>query len=77
MALDAERLGRLAMVAMLNFATLVVIAIFTAAAAWAFDWLLLKAMFALMQPARRRASVARTELAGGARQAARAYVAQR
>ncbi len=63
------------MIAMLNFATLVVIAILTAAAAWAFDWLLLRAMFALMQPARRRSGAARTELARGARQAARAYMA--
>ncbi|MGB2621919.1 MAG: hypothetical protein WA857_04870 [Candidatus Acidiferrum sp.] len=65
------------MIAILNFATLVVIAVFTAAAAWAFDWLLLRAMFALMQPATRRAGAARTELATGARQAARAYVAHR
>jgi hypothetical protein len=65
------------MIAMLNFAMLVVIAILTAAAAWAFDWLLLRAMFALMQPATRRASVARTDLAKGTRQAARAFAEQR
>ncbi len=42
------------MIAMLHFATLVVTTLFAAAAAVAFNWMLLRAMFVLMRPATAR-----------------------
>jgi hypothetical protein len=51
------------MIAMLNFATLVFTTLFATAAAVAFDWLLLRAMFVLMRPATARRVNAPTQLA--------------
>jgi len=67
------------MIAMLHFATLVVTTLLAAAAAVAFDWLLLRAMFVLMRPATaRRVNAARpTQLVRGTAQLARAYAAHR
>jgi hypothetical protein len=42
------------MIAMLNFATLVFTTLLAAAAAVAFHWMLLRAMFVLMRPATAR-----------------------
>lgn len=65
------------MIAMLNFATLVITTMFAAAVAVALDWLLLRAAFALMRPATARGSTAGTELARGTGRLARAFAAQR
>jgi hypothetical protein len=65
------------MVATLHFATLVVTTIFAAAAAVAFHWMLLRAMFVLMRPATTRRVNAPTRLASGTTQLARAYASQR
>jgi len=68
------------MIAMLHFATLVVVTIFAAAAAFAFDWMLLRAIFVLMQPvtARRAPAPAHlAHLAHGTTQLARPYASQR
>ncbi len=65
------------MIAMLHFATLVVTTIFAAAAAVAFDWLLLRAMFVLMRPATAQRAATPTHLVRGTAQLARAYVAHR
>jgi hypothetical protein len=51
------------MMAMLHFATLVVTTLFAAAAAVAFNALLLRAMFVLMRPATSRRVNAQTQLA--------------
>lgn len=61
------------MIAMLHFATLVVTTIFAAAAAVAFDWLLLRAMFVLMRPATARRVAPTARIAQGTAQLARAY----
>lgn len=65
------------MIAMLNFATLVITTMFAAAVAVALDWVLLRAAFALMQPATARKSAGRTELARGTAQLARVFVTHR
>ncbi|HET7258843.1 MAG TPA: hypothetical protein VFI75_03925 [Candidatus Acidoferrum sp.] len=65
------------MIAMLHFATLVVTTIFAAAAAVAFDWLLLRAMFVLMRPATARRVAPTARLVQGAAQLARAYAPHR
>jgi len=68
------------MTAILQFTTLVIATMFAAAAAVAFDWLLLRAAFHLMRPATaRRAPVlgfvaqGKTELARGTMLLARAF----
>ena len=65
------------MIAMLHFATLVVTTIFAAAAAVAFDWLLLRAMFVLMRPATARRVAPTARLVQGTAQLARAYAPHR
>ncbi len=65
------------MIAMLHFATLVITTLFAAAAALAFDWMLLRAMFVLMRPATARRVNAPSQLVRGTAQLARAYAAQR
>ena len=65
------------MIAMLNFATLAVVAIFATAAALAFDWMLLRAMFLLMRPAAVRGVPGPANLARGTGQIARAYAPRR
>ncbi len=65
------------MIAMLNFATLVFTTLFAAAAAVAFHWMLLRAMFVLMRPATARRVNAPTPLVRGAVELARAYAPQR
>jgi hypothetical protein len=65
------------MIAMLHFATLLIATMFAAAGAAAFNWLLLRASFLLMQPATARRIPARTELARGTAQLARAFASQR
>jgi len=65
------------MIAMLHFATLVVTTLFAAAAAVAFHWLLLRAMFVLMRPATARRVATRTQLVSGTAQLARAYATHR
>lgn len=65
------------MIAMLNFATLVVTTLFAAAAAVAFNLMLLRAMFVLMRPATARRVGAPTRLVRGTTQLARAYAEHR
>jgi hypothetical protein len=65
------------MIAMLHFATLVITTIFAAAAAVAFDWMLLRATFVLMRPATARRIPATPHLVRGSTQLARAYAPQR
>jgi hypothetical protein len=65
------------MIAMLHFATLVVTTIFATAAALAFDWLLLRAMFVLMRPATARRIPTTPHLVRGTTQLARAYAPHR
>jgi hypothetical protein len=65
------------MIAMLELTTLVLITIFAVAVAAGLHWLLLKVTFFLMRPATVQRIPARTELARGTAQLARAYSAQR
>jgi len=65
------------MIAMLNFATLVFTTLVAAAAAVAFHWMLLRAMFVLMRPATARRVNAPTHLVPGTAQLARAYAPER
>jgi hypothetical protein len=65
------------MIAMLELTTLVLITIFAVAVAAGLHWLLLKAAFLMMRPATARRIPARTELARGTAQLARAYSALR
>lgn len=65
------------MIAMLHFATLVIVTIFAAAAAFAVDWMLLRAMFLLMQPATARRAPAPANLARGTVRIAQVYVPHR
>jgi hypothetical protein len=65
------------MMAMVQFATLVVATMFAVAAAAVLHWLLLKAAFRIMRPATARRIPARTELERGTAQLARAYSAPR
>ena len=61
------------MTEILHFTTLAVATIFAAAAAVAFDWLLLRAAFQLMKPATARRVPVRSELVHGTMQLARAF----
>ncbi len=65
------------MIAMLQFATLVITTMFAAAVAVALHWLFLKAAFLMMRPATARRVPGRTELVRGTAQLARAYSASR
>jgi hypothetical protein len=65
------------MIAMLQFATLVITMIFAVAAAAGLNWLCLEAAFLMMRPATARRIPARTELERGTAQLARAYSAPR
>jgi hypothetical protein len=65
------------MIALLQFATLVVTTLFAVAAAAAFHWLLLRAAFLMMRPATARRIPPRTQLASGTAALARAYGAHR
>lgn len=65
------------MIAMLHFTTLAVFTIFAAAAAFAFDWMLLRAMFLLMQPATTRRTADRPEVGRENRRIAQAYATHR
>jgi hypothetical protein len=65
------------MIAMLNLATLVFTTLFAAAAAMAFHWMLLRAMFVLMRPATARRLRAPAHLVRGTAQLARAYAPER
>jgi hypothetical protein len=69
--------GRHVMIAMLQFATLVITTMFAAAAAAGLHWLCLEAAFLMMRPATARRIPARAELARGTAQLVRAYSAQR
>jgi hypothetical protein len=63
------------MIAMLQFATLVITTMFAVAAAAGLHWLLLQATFLMIRPATARRIP--TELVRGTAQLARAYAAQR
>jgi hypothetical protein len=65
------------MIAMLQFAMLVITTMFAAAAAAGLHWLFLQAAFQMMQPATARRISVRTELAGGTAPLVRAYSAER
>ena len=65
------------MIAMLEFATLVLTTMFAVAAAAGLHWLLLEAAFLMMRPATARRIPGRTELVSGTAQLARAYSAPR
>ena len=65
------------MIAMLHFATLALVTIFAVAAAFAFDWMLLRTVFVLMQPATARRAPAPANLGRGTAQVARAYAQHR
>jgi hypothetical protein len=65
------------MIAMLEFATLVITTMFAAAAAVGLHWLFLRAAFLLMRPATARQMSVRPELARGTAQLARAFASQR
>jgi hypothetical protein len=65
------------MTGILQFTTLALATIFAAAAAVAFDWLLLRAAFQLMKPATARRMPVRTELVRGTMQLARAFDSRR
>lgn len=65
------------MIAMLQFATLVITTMFAVAAAAGLHWVCLKVAFLMMRPATARRIPARTELARGTAQLARAYSATR
>jgi hypothetical protein len=64
-------------IAMLQFATLVITTMFATAAAVALHWLFLRAAFLLMRPATARRIPVRPELARGTKQLARAFASQR
>jgi hypothetical protein len=65
------------MIAMLHFTALIVVTLFAAAAAVAFNGLLLRAMFVLMRPATAQRVNPPTRLVRGTAQLARAYVSHR
>src|SRR6266699_4104976 len=65
------------MIAMLNFATLVIATMLAAAGAVALQWLLLRAAFLMMRPATARRISVRTELASGTAELARAFASHR
>ena len=61
----------------LQFTALALITTFAAAAAVAFNWVLLRTMFVLMRPATAGRLPVRTSLAQGTTQLARVFVANR
>ncbi len=65
------------MIAILQFATLVITTMFAVAAAVGLHWLFLRAAFLMMRPATARRVPVRTELVRGTAQLARAYSAPR
>jgi hypothetical protein len=65
------------MIALQEFATLVIATLLAAAAAVAFHWLLLRATFVLMRSATAQRIAPRTELAHGAAAVARAFTSHR
>jgi hypothetical protein len=65
------------MIATLHFVTLVLTTLFAAAAAVAFNGLLLRAMFVLMRPATARRVNSPTQLATGTTRLVRAYASHR
>jgi hypothetical protein len=65
------------MIAILHSALLVLFTIFAVAAALAFDWMLLRAMFVLMRPATVRRSPATSQVVRGTVQLARVYAPHR
>ena len=65
------------MIAMLQFATLVITTMFAVAAAAGLHWVCLQAAFQLMRPATARRIPPRTQLASGTVALARAYGAHR
>jgi hypothetical protein len=65
------------MIATLHIATLVLTTLFAAAAAVAFNALLLRAMFVLMRPATARRVNSPTQLSTGTTQLTRAYASHR
>jgi hypothetical protein len=65
------------MIAMLHFATLAAVTVFATAAAFAFDWMLLRAIFVLMRPATVGRATAGSKLARGTAQMAGAFAPHR
>jgi len=65
------------MIAMLDFATLVISTVFAVAAAAGLHWLFLQAAFFLMRPATARRISLQTGLVRGTSQLARAFVSNR
>lgn len=65
------------MIAMLELTTLAIATMFAVAAAAGLHWLCLKAAFLMMRPATARRIPARTELARGTAQLARAFASRR
>ena len=65
------------MIAMLQFATLVITTMLAVAAAAGLHWVCLAAAFRMMRPATARRIPVRTELARGTARLARAYSASR
>ena len=65
------------MIAMLQFATLVITTIFAVAAAVALHWLFQRAAFLMMRPATARRIQVRTELVRGTTQRARTFASRR
>lgn len=61
------------MISILQFVSLALITIFAAAAALAFNWLFLRAMFVLMRPATTRQAAGKTQLVQGTTQLGRMY----
>jgi hypothetical protein len=65
------------MIAIQEFATLVIATLLAAVAAVAFHWLLLRATFLLMRPATAQRITPRTQLAHGVTAVARAFTSHR
>lgn len=65
------------MITLLNFAVLAIATMFAVAAAAALSWMFLRVSFVLMQPATARRVPARTDLARGTAQLARAFASNR
>jgi hypothetical protein len=65
------------MIAMLHFTTLAAATVFAAAAAVAFHWLLIHAVFLLMRPATARRISARSEVVRGTAALTQAFSTQR
>ena len=65
------------MIAMLDFATLVLTTMFAVAAAVTLHWLFLRAAFLMMRPATARRVEVRTQLVRGTAELARAFTSHR